>query len=102
MNRHAVLILTLASASVVPAAAQGVHVDYDHGCSFSRYKTYGWEQPQRQHSSPSLFPNQLMQERIVRFVEEALAAKGLTRTDAGADVLVSYQVKVIEEPQYTT
>jgi hypothetical protein len=102
MNRRAVLILTLASAAAIQAGAQDVHVDYDHGCSFSRYKTYGWEQPQHSQSSRSLFPNQLMQERIVRFVEEALAARGLVRTDTGADVLVSYQVKVTEEPQFTT
>ncbi len=102
MNRHAVLILTLAFAAVVQAAAQEVHVDYDHGCSFSRYKTYGWEQPQRPRPSRSQFPNQLMQERIVRFVEEALAAKGLARTETGSDVLVSYEVKVTEEPQFTT
>jgi len=98
------LIFVLAPAAVVQAAAQEVHVDYDHGCAFSRYKTYAWEQPQPQRppSSRALFPNQLMQERIIRFVEEALAAKGLARTETGADVLVAYEVKVSEEPQFTT
>jgi Domain of unknown function (DUF4136) len=102
MNRHAILILILAPAAVVHAVAEEVHVDYDHGCTFSRYKTYAWEQQQRPPSSRALFPNQLMQERIVRFVEEALAAKGLARTETGADVLVAYQMKVTEEPQVTT
>lgn len=102
MNRHAVLTMTLASAAIVRVAAQEVHVDYDHGRNFSQYKTYGWNQPQRPHRSGSLFPNPLMQERIVRFVEEALAARGLARTETGADVLVTYDVKVTEEPQFTT
>jgi hypothetical protein len=43
-----------------------------------------------------------MRERIAGFIEEALAARGLKRVESGGDLLVSYQVKVTEEPIYTT
>jgi hypothetical protein len=43
-----------------------------------------------------------MRERIVGMVEEALAAKRLTRVDSGGDILVGYQMNVMEQPQFTT
>jgi len=100
-------LLALACA-VLPSFAQKVHVDYDRGCNFSRYKTYRWVQlpeslqPAAAQSPEGPFPNQLMHERIMRFVEEALAAKRLTRVETGGDLLVGYEMKMTEEPQYTT
>jgi hypothetical protein len=97
MSRSMIL---LALASVVsPGVAQKVRVDYEHGCNFSRYKTYSWVQSRQADAE---FPNQLMQQRIVGFVEEALAAKHFTRVERDADLLVAYDIKVNEQPQYTT
>ena len=99
MSRIMVLF-TLASA-VSLCMAQRVRVDYDHGCSFSRYKTYRWEVQKMQ--SPDLhFPNQLMQERILGFLEEALAAKGLTHVRTGGDLLVGYDMRITAQPQFNT
>jgi hypothetical protein len=95
-----IMLLALASA-VSPAVAQEVRVDYDHGSDYSHYKTYRWVGLQRQSSSDVQFPNQLMQQRIVSFVEEALAAKRLTRVETGGDLLVNYDVQVTAEPQLT-
>jgi len=95
------MLLALACA-VSPGVAQKVRVDYDHGCDYSHYKTYRWVGLQSASSSDDLFPNQLMQQRIVHFVEEALAAKRFTRVETGGDLLVNYDVKVTEEPQFTT
>ena len=94
------MLLALASA-VSPGVAQKVRVDYDHGCDYSRYKTYRWVGLQRAPSDVQ-FPNQLMQERIVNFVGEALAARRFTRVAAGGDLLVEYDVKVAAEPEFTT
>jgi hypothetical protein len=100
MSRIMVL-LTLASV-VSPGIAQKVRVDYDHACNFSLYKTYRWaEVPQAQFPDVQ-FPNQLMQKRIVGFVEEALAAKRFTRVDTGGDLLVGYDMTFNSEPQFTT
>ena len=95
------ILLALASA-VSPGVAQKVRVDYDHGCDYSHYKTYRWVGLQRESPSDFQFPNQLMQNRIVSFVEEALAAKRFTRVETGGDLLVNYDLQVTEEPQLTT
>jgi len=95
MNRI-VMILAL-SYAISPIAAQKVHVDFDHACDFSRYKTYRWSGPP--HTE---FLNQLMQERVVGFVEEALAAKRLRRVETGSDLLVSLRMDVREQDMYTT
>jgi Domain of unknown function (DUF4136) len=98
---RAMMLLALASA-VLPGVAQKVRVDYDHGCDYSHYKTYRWVGLQKTPSSDAHFPNQLMQQRIVGFVEEALAARRFTRVETGGDLLVNYDLQVTAEPQLTT
>src|SRR5579871_3220431 len=100
MKRTFVLVFALGPATILWASS--VHVDFDHGRSFSRYGRYAWAHTYGRPSSSSLFPNELMQERIVKFVEEALASRGLVRVDTAPDVLVNYEMTVTEEPQYTT
>ena len=100
MSRIMVLLVLASTGS--PGVAQKVRVDYDHGCNFSRYKTYRWVDTQKAPSPDVRFPNQLMQERIVGFVEEALAAKQFARVETGGDLLVGYAMKVSAEPQFTT
>jgi hypothetical protein len=95
------LLLALVSAAPL-GIAEKIRVDFDHGCNFSRYKTYRLAEPQTTEWPEGLFPNQLMQGRIVAFVEEALAAKQLTHVQTGGDLLVRYEMNVSEEPQYTT
>ena len=100
MSRIMVLFVLASTAS--PGFAQRVRVDYDHGCTFSHYKTYRWVDAQKAQSSDMQFPNQLMQERILGFVEESLAAKQFTRVETGGDLLVGYVIKVSAKPQFTT
>lgn len=96
------MVLLALAAAVSPGSAQKARVDYDHRCDFSRYKTYRWLELQKEVSSDMLFPNQLMQKRIVRFVDEALAAKSFTRVEAGGDLLLDYAMKLSAQPQFTT
>ena len=96
------MMLLALAAAVSPGFAQKVRVDYDHGSDYSHYKTYRWVGMPRASSPDVQFPNQLMQQRIVSFVEEALAAKRLTRVETGGDLLVNYDVEVTAEPQLTT
>lgn len=100
MNRIPTLLAL--ACSVLPVGAQKAHVDFNHGCRFSRYKTYRWVQSPDDQSPEALFPNQLMRERIAEFIEEALAAKGFRRVESGEDLVVSYQFNVTGEPMYTT
>jgi hypothetical protein len=105
MNR--IMMLFVMAYAMSPSIAQKVRVDYDHGCSFARYKTYRWIQlPATQLPGAQLpegqFPNQLMHERIVRYVEEALSARGLKHVETGGDLLVSYEMNVSEQQQFIT
>jgi hypothetical protein len=104
---YRIVVLLALACALSPTIAPKVRVDYDHGWPFSRYKTYSWVRvPEDQLAAEQLlgaqFPNQLMQERIVAFIEEALAARHLTRVAKGGDLLVGYHVLVIEQPQITT
>jgi hypothetical protein len=94
MNRLAVFAFACA---ISPAAAQKVHVDFDHACDFSHYQTY------RLATRPNFnVLNQLMEERVIGFVEEALAAKRLRRVETGGDLLVNFDMDVRQEEVFTT
>ena len=85
-----------------PGMAQKVRVDYDRTLAFSHYRTYQWIALPEAQPANGQFPNQLMQERIVRFIEDAMAAKGLKRVETGGDVLIGYQMNVTEQQQFNT
>ena len=95
MNR--ILVLLAVAWAGLPAGAQKVHVDFDHACNFSSYQTYRWAP-----SAPGQEMNQLMQERVTGFIEEALAARRLKRVEKAGDLLISYKTSTEELPQYTT
>jgi hypothetical protein len=105
MNRTMVLLLALACA-VSPGIAHRVRVDFDHGSHFSRFRTYRWvpakAAPSGEVQLSAQFPNQLMQQRVVTFIDEALSARGLRRVETGGDLLISSYMNVTETPQFTT
>ena len=96
MNRI-VVVFALAAYAIPPVAAHKVHVDFDHACDFSRYQTYRWAGPPN-----AAFLNQLMQERVIGFVEEALAARRLRRVDTGGDLLIDFNMEVRQQEVFTT
>ena len=96
------MMLLALAAAVSPGVAQKVRVDFAHGSDYSHYKTYRWVGPQTASSADVPFPNQLMQQRIVSFVDGALAARHFSRVQTGGDLLVSYELNVTAEPQLTT
>lgn len=100
MNRTMVLLALACLAS--PVIAEKARVDFDHGRKFSSYKTYSWAPAPGADSADVLFPNQLMRERIQRFVDEALAARRLKRVEKGGDIVVDYHLQVSMTPQFTT
>lgn len=92
-----VLILTLCCA-ISPVAVPRANVDFDHAFNFSCYHTYQWAGPFNNVDDL----NQLMQSRLVGFVEEALAAKQLKRVEKGGDLMVNFRMNTHEEMTYTT
>lgn len=100
MNR--IIVLGALVCAVSPALAHRVLVDFDHRTHFSRYKTYSWVAAADNPPDGGLFPNQLMRERIVGSIEEALAARGFKHVEKGGDLLINYGIQVSETPQFTT
>jgi len=100
MNRIIVLGALLYAAS--PSFAHRVRVDFDHSARFSCYRTYRWAESADAPSAETLFPNQILRTRIAGFVEEALAARGLKRVATGGDLLISFNIEITDQPQFTT
>lgn len=84
MKKHYVLYAVLAALlSVLPSFAQVV-VDYDHGASFSSYKTYTWAKVKGR--------DELWSDRIQSGIDSQLAAKGWKRVaEAGDATLVAFE-----------
>jgi len=76
-------ILLLIAVGAVSVSAQKVKVGANPAVDISKYKTYAWSKP--------LPPgNPFVQHTIIQSVEQALAAKGLTKVEENPDVTVTY------------
>jgi hypothetical protein len=84
--KHLFLLLAL-FVLAAPVAAQKTRINYDKTADFTKFKTYSWTRGVPANN-PAI--NQL----IVDSVEQNLAAKGLTKTDSGGDLLVSIAVGI--------
>jgi hypothetical protein len=71
------LVMTVAST----AAAQDVHVDYDHHANFERYHTYSWKMVKT--------PNTIWDQRVQDAVNKQMQQKGWQLMPSGGDVALS-------------
>jgi len=93
------MVLVALACAGRPALRKRSTLDFEHGMHFSSHKTYRWADSS-DAISQALFPTQLTRECIVGSIEEALAARGFKRVATGADLLISYGIKVIEQPEF--
>lgn len=80
MNKFLALLILIVAAG--GASAQKVKVGADPNADFSKYKTYAW-------SEGMVAANPLVNQLILQTVDEALAAKGLTRVSKDPDVTLA-------------
>jgi hypothetical protein len=82
----------------VPATAQSVKYNFLPGTDFAKYKTYKWVRiPNAQ------YPNQILDQQIMKSIDAQLATKGLTNTQGeSADLYVAYQAAVNQEKQWNS
>ncbi len=79
-NLLAILIIVIAAGVI---QAQKVKVIADPNADLTHYKSYQWDKP--------LPPgNPLVQQTVIESIDQAMAAKGLTKVTDGADVTVVY------------
>ena len=79
---------------LVCACASNVVVDYDKQADFASYRTYGWGK-----GTPAKNPN--LDRQIVKVIDEHMARKGYTKTEADPDLLVTYHAAAHEEIDYS-
>ena len=92
--KTAIFILLLA----IIASAQDVRYNFAGDANFSKYKTFKWVPIK---GADQL--DQIADQQVKSTVDEELAKKGLTRTEAEtADLFVGYQVSLGQEKQLTT
>ena len=87
------LIIILATVLMVGCSSLRVSHEYDTAVDFSKVKTYAWQNETQPKTGNMRIDNDLQDQRIRRFIEQALQAKGYAKTDRGAaDFLVGYQL----------
>jgi hypothetical protein len=85
------LLIALSAAGF----AQSVRYNAAPGTNFSQYKTYKWVRVEG-----AQYPNQLIDEQIMRSIDGQMASKGLAKTDSNPDIVLAYQVAINQERQW--
>lgn len=95
MKKFVILFLVLATFG---CATMKINYDYDRQSDFARYKTY-----QLSQESYNLPIQELNRNRVIKAVENEMAAKGFTKSD-NADIIVDVNVagKEIQTATATT
>jgi hypothetical protein len=85
------LALIGAASLLASCTPYHVHTDYDDDVSFSQFRTFAWMDSTRRREDESANP--FLERRVKRAVENVMAERGLTSTEADtADVLVTAYV----------
>jgi hypothetical protein len=101
MTARTALRLTLSVSLLlvwgVSVSAQDIRFNFLQGTDFSKYRTYKWVKiPNVQ------YPNQIVDDQIMRAIDGQLALKGLTKSEDNPDLYVMYQAAVNQEKQWNS
>jgi hypothetical protein len=84
------------AAAPAPVSAQDVRTNSMPGTDFSKFKTYRWVTIEG-----AKYPNQILDAQIRQAVDQQMALKGFTKTDApSADLDLVYQVSLTQQAQW--
>ncbi len=91
------LVVGLLFAWSAVTSAQDIRFNYLQGTDFSKYKTYKWVRvPKAQ------YPNNILDDQIMRAIDAQLATKGLSKTEDNPDLYVTYQTAINQEKQWNS
>jgi len=88
-------IVLFAAFGLAACSTLSVTTDYDRSVDFSKLKTFRFEQVTE-------IRNQLLHDRVTRAITTELEAKGLSRADADADLVVAVHGRVDNQTQIRT
>ena len=77
--------IVLLSLFVTSCGTVQVSTDYDRSANFATYKTYSYHQK----GLEKLKVNDLDKKRLITAIDTQMAAKGFTKVDSGADLVVN-------------
>jgi len=89
------LLAGLLFAWVATSSAQDIKFNYLRGTNFSKYKTYKWVKV-----PDAKYPNQVLDDHIIRAIDAQLVQKGLTKIEDSPDLYVTYQVAITSETRW--
>ncbi len=89
------LVLFILAAALTACSTLKVTYDYDGQADFAKYKTYSFSE-----DALKLPVEQLNRERILKAIENEMAAKGFTKSET-PDVLVDLHVKAEKKTEAT-
>jgi Domain of unknown function (DUF4136) len=93
----ALLAILSAFAAPAPVVAQDVRTNSMPGTDFTKFKTYKWVR-----IDGAKYPNQIVDAQIEQAIDQQMAAKGFTKTDAeNADLDLAYQVSMDQQTQWS-
>jgi len=95
MRFHHRRLIGLLLALTLAACAPTVTIDFDKDVDFARYRTYAWEK-----GTP--VPNDLVNRRIIKAVDDQLTTKGYQKTESNPDMFVAYHAALDKEVYYNT
>jgi len=90
------LLLAFFLTGCVATTPVEVSTDYDRNVNFSEYRTFKWfqDKPTAGIDSANKY-NTFLDQRIRNAVEAQLIQKGFTKTESNPNILIAYDVKVI-------
>jgi hypothetical protein len=80
--------------------AQDVRYNCRQGTDFGKYRTYKWVNGIGGAPAIGGKLDEILDSEIKQSVDSQLAAKGLTKVESGADLLIDYQIALTQEKQW--
>jgi len=81
----------------INAAAQKISFRSAPGTNFGAFKTYKWDRAEK-----ATYPADDIDQMFVRSIDAELSRKGLSRTEGDADLIVTYQIAIVDDMEWSS
>jgi len=81
----------------ISAAGQKITVNSAPGTNFGAFKTYKWDRAEK-----ARYPSDDIDQMFVRSIDSELSRKGLSRAEGDADLIVTYQIAIVDDMEWSS